>query len=83
MSLISEHARLEKNLDFPACLPLLEPARLLDFLGFFPARYRFNRENVNFSTLLALIRSCSFIKFLGKIPPACLLKPARLLETEE
>ena len=43
--LLREHARKDFFHFFPACLRLLEPARLLGFLEFCPARYHFIKEN--------------------------------------
>ena len=67
--------------NFPACWPLSELTRLLDFQGFFSALYHFNRENFIFSTQLSLIQSCLSLCILKEILLACLLKPARLLDS--
>ena len=83
VSLISEHARLEKNSSFSSLLTLIRACSFIRFLGILPCSLSFHQRKCPFSSLLALIRSCSFIRILEKFLPARLLKPACLLETVE
>ena len=57
--LLREHARKDF---FSLFSNLLAPAGLLGFQEFCHARHNFNKENMHFSTLLALIGTCSFRK---------------------